>query len=64
MDSCLQGEVQVSPEGWELVMTKLISEWEIRIGDQNYHPYKMLKLDPQGDKMKVKTKPIISFCLF
>lgn len=41
------------PDGWQMVMTKIISEWENRIGDQTYHPYKMLKLDPEGNKMKV-----------
>jgi hypothetical protein len=41
------------PDGWEVKMTTIISEWETRMADQEYHPYKMVKLDEQGSKMKV-----------
>lgn len=41
------------PEGYEMAMTKLISEWEGRIGDQSYHPFKNLNLG--GDNWKVSS---------
>lgn len=27
------------PDGWDLVMAQVISEWEARIADQEYHPF-------------------------
>jgi len=44
------------PDGFEIVMTKLISEWEERIRDQEYHPFKTLNLG--GDNWKVN--PVLS----
>lgn len=38
------------PDGFEMVMMKLISEWEERIRDQDYHPFKTLNLG--GDNWK------------
>ena len=39
------------PDGYEIAMVTLISEWEQRIGDQTYHPFKNINLG--GDNWKV-----------
>lgn len=33
-------------DGYDMVLTKLISVWEERIGDQNYHPFKNVEIGP------------------
>lgn len=46
------------PEGYEMEMAKLVSEWEERIGDQNYHPYENVEVSE--DNWKVI--PVLSSC--
>lgn len=39
-------------DGWDFVMSTIISEWEDRMKDQNYHPYRNVRLG-EGDNWKV-----------
>lgn len=33
-------------DGYDMVMSRLISEWEERIRDQGYHPFKTIQIGP------------------